>query len=270
MSNQFIQSTITKRFLKIFSQLKSEGKFRSNAAFAKSIDYTPQAFNEVVQERRDIPIQNLYIFFNKYNIDPAIVFLDSVNATAVKREYNPFTYERSDVKIHPVLVDESNEEKVPLISKKVSAGYLSDFQSEEFINQLPNISLPPDLEHKSLYGFQVEGDSMEPNLYDGDWMFCSLIEKLDYIKLNHVHVVVCKSGIVVKRIAKIDVNRQKIYLASDNPMYPNYGVHFNEVLQVWYLEKALTTHFPIEKDLGGRVAKLEDMVLQVFQKISKE
>lgn len=263
MSSKFTQSPITKRFLKIFSQLKKEGKFRSNAAFAKSIDYTPQAFNEVVQERRDIPIQNLYVFFNEYNIDPAIIFLDNVNEATVKREYNPFTYERNEVKVHPIIVDGNNNEQVPLVSKKVSAGYMAGFQNQDYVAQLPSISLPPDLEHKSIYGFQVEGDSMEPNLYDGDWMFCSLVEKLDYIKLNHIYVLVCKSGIVVKRVSKIDYNRHKVYLASDNPQYPNYGVHFSEILQVWYLEKALTTHFPMEKDISSRVAKLEEVILKI-------
>jgi SOS-response transcriptional repressor LexA len=268
MSSDFIQNPITKRFIKIFNQLKSEGKFRSNAAFAKSIEYTPQAFNEVIQERRDIPLQNLYVFFNTYNIDPAIVFLDKVSENTVKKEFNPYTYERSDVKIHPVLVNSDNEERIPLVSKKASAGYLAEFQNDEFIANLPSISLLPGLEHKSLYGFEVEGDSMEPNLYEGDWLYCSLVEKLEYIKPKHIHVLVCKSGIVVKRITKIDHHRQKVYLSSDNPQYPNYGVAFNEILQIWYLEKALTCHFPDVSSmsaLSDRVIKLEEMIAKKFK-----
>tara|TARA_B110000211_G_scaffold234292_1_gene303361 strand:- start:535 stop:1329 length:795 start_codon:yes stop_codon:yes gene_type:complete len=260
MTNIFTQNSVTKRFIKVYEQLKKDEKFRSASAFAKSIDYTPQAFNEVLKERRDIPVDSLYKFFNLYNIDPAIIFMDDTAETTLNREYKPYSLERNDVKIHSVLVDSSNTEQVPLIDKKASAGYLQEFQDENYFAKLNSVSLPPSLEHKSLYGFQVEGDSMEPNLYDSDWVYCSLIEKLDYIQLNHIYIIVAKSGIVVKRVTEMDKENMSVELTSDNKSYPPYKVPYNEILQVWYLDKALTGHFPQPDDVMGKLEKLEQLI----------
>jgi len=263
MATNFKQNAVTKRFLKIFQQLKEKNKFRSNAAFAKSIDYLPQAFNEVVQGRRDIPLHCLYKFFNVYNIDPAIVFLDDVAENRLAGEYKPYAYERFQVKIHPILTQPDNRERVPLVSKKAAAGYVNGFEDEEFIGQLPNISLPPDLDHKSIVGFQVEGDSMEPNLYDGDWLFCSFLERLDWLRLNRIYVVVSKSGIVVKRVVNYDKEKEVLTLRSDNSQYPDFDMAMNEVMQLWYVEKALTGKFPIPDNITEKIQKLEILINQL-------
>lgn len=260
----FEQNEISKRFLKLFSILKEKKLFRSSSAFAKSIDYSPQAFHLIEKGKRDIPIVVLYNFFKVYKIDPSLVFVDREFEEKINGNKEAYAYEQYNVKIHPIVVDSNGDEKVMLVDKKAAAGYLQGCQSEEYIKELPTISLPPGMEHKSLCGFQIEGDSMEPNLFEGDWAYCSIVEKLSWVRLMQIYIIVCEEGIVAKRIVNVDLNRKLLTVRSDNSFYPDYTIPLQEVKQIWLLEKALKGKFPYQDKLEGRLEKLEKVVLKLI------
>ncbi len=250
----FEQNVVTKRFIEAFNNLKKNNVFKSDSAFAKSLDYTPQALHEIIKGRRDLPMNVLYDFVNQYNIDPREILSNK-----------EFT-QNSETPFQTVVVDSSGNEKCLIVDKKASAGYLAGFNDPQFIQDLPVISNPPGLEHKSICGFQVEGDSMEPNVYDGDWVFCSLVEKLEWIRPDYVHLLVCDEGIVLKRIEEINLEEGYIILKSDNHRYNSYQVPLSEIKQVWFLEKSLNSRFPNHSELQDKVEKLEKALLTVLNK----
>ena len=51
-----------------------------------------------------------------------------------------------------------------------------------------------------------------------------------------------------------------VELTSDNKSYPPYKVPYNEILQVWYLDKALTGHFPQPDDVMGKLERIEQLL----------
>ena len=250
----FEQNVVTKRFIEVFNSLKKNNVFKSDSAFAKSLDYTPQALHEIVKGRRDLPMNVLYDFVNQYDIDPRSILS---NKEFTQKNENP---------IHTIVVDNTGNERCLLIDKKACAGYLAGLNDENFTKKLPAISLPPGLEHKSICGFQIQGDSMEPNVYDGDWVFCSLVEKLEWIRPDYVHLLVCEEGIVLKRIEEINLEKEYLILKSDNHRYNSYQVPLSEVKKVWFLEKSLNSRFPNHSDLQDKVNKLEKALLTVLSK----
>ena len=58
----------------------------------------------------------------------------------------------------------------------------------------------------------------------------------------------------------MDKENMSVELTSDNKSYPPYKVPYNEILQVWYLDKALTGHFPQPDDVMGKLEKLEQLI----------
>jgi hypothetical protein len=89
------------------------------------------------------------------------------------------------------------------------------------------------------------------------------LERLDWLRLNRIYVVVSKSGIVVKRVVNYDKEKEVLTLRSDNNQYPDFDMAMNEVMQLWYVEKALTGKFPIPDNINEKIQKLEILINQL-------
>ena len=79
---------------------------------------------------------------------------------------------------------------------------------------VPRSVLPRWVSTRGLICIRAAGDSMEPNLHDGDLILLdrSQIEPVD----NHIFVIHTDDGLVVKRVRKTDDGWQ---MTSDNPKY---------------------------------------------------
>jgi hypothetical protein len=70
---------------------------------------------------------------------------------------------------------------------------------------------------------EVEGDSMEPTLRDGDEI---LVDRAPLPLRPGIHVVRCDDALLVKRVKR---NGERLRLISDNPAYPELERPANEV-----------------------------------------
>jgi phage repressor protein C with HTH and peptisase S24 domain len=121
--------------------------------------------------------------------------------------------DKNGMTILTVVVDEDNNEKIVHVPIPAQAGYPSEFDNPDFIQDLPSFSLP-DYKYKigTHRSFDVAGDSMEPTLFEGDKVICSYVEPNLWeiaIKNNYVYIIVTKSDILVKRVhnlLKVEMN----------------------------------------------------------------
>ena len=241
-----VHNSITIKVLEIANNLIAEKKVKSFSQFASIIGSTPQSVTEVKKGRRNFTVEQISAFIAEFQLDARDIFGYSDNSTAIKG-------------IHTIAVDYAGSEKVVLVDRKAAAGYLDGFEDPEFMATLPVMATPPQLNHKSLYGFEVVGDSMEPNLYNAEWALCSVVEKLDWIHLNFVYVLVCEEGIVIKRITEINKDAGYLTLTSDNIFYPPYQVPLKEVKKIFCLEASFRTKFPPrQKNMEARLKSLEE------------
>ena len=68
-----------------------------------------------------------------------------------------------------VTVDSADRENMVLVNAKAAAGYPQNIQDTSWYQQLPAFDLPiPEFRNATYRGFQVEGDSMLPNLRPGE------------------------------------------------------------------------------------------------------
>lgn len=139
-----------------------------------------------------------------------------------------------------VTVDSSDKENIVLVNAKAAAGYPQNIQDAGWYRELPAFDLPiPEFRNASYRGFQVEGDSMLPNLRPGEWVLARAVERIDDVSPNKMYVVVLQDAVLVKKIEKRP-NSNNITLVSLNEAYPPYDIKPFQVQEIWQVSSKIT------------------------------
>jgi transcriptional regulator with XRE-family HTH domain/signal peptidase I len=143
-------------------------------------------------------------------------------------------------------VDSAGRDNISLVDTRVAAGYAhGGFFEPEFMRKLPAFSLPDSAYRNGTFrAFQVSGDSMQPTLYEGDWVICRFVDNwAREITDSYVHVVVTEERPVVKRLLNRLNERGQLTLQSDNIAYPAQFIDANTVREVWVAVGRLSRQF---------------------------
>lgn len=139
-----------------------------------------------------------------------------------------------------VTVDSSENDNMVLVNAKAAAGYPQNIQDTSWYKQLPAFDIPiPEFRNASYRGFQIEGDSMLPNLHPGEWVLARAVESLDELSLNKMYVVVLHDAVLVKKVER-HPNNEKLILISLNEIYPPYEIKIEDIQEVWQVSSKIT------------------------------
>lgn len=168
----------------------------------------------------------------QFNVNPLWLFGDSNN--------QHLNYSGTSVIPKVVTVDSSDNDNMILVNAKAAAGYPQNIQDTSWYKQLPAFDLPlPEFRNATYRGFQVEGDSMLPNLQPGEWVLAKAVEGLDDINPNKIYVVVLHDAVLVKKIEKLPGN-SKMLLISLNEIYPPYEIESEQIQELWQVSSKIT------------------------------
>ncbi|MFI2743735.1 helix-turn-helix transcriptional regulator [Zhouia sp. PK063] len=137
-------------------------------------------------------------------------------------------------------------ENILMVNQKAAAGYPQNILDREWYHQLPAFDMPlPQFRNATYRGFQIEGDSMLPTLFPGDWVLAKALGNISEIQNNSMYVFVLQDAVVVKKVEKLpELNALK--LISINDEYDPYTVSLYEIQEVWQVNSRLT--FSLEED----------------------
>lgn len=139
-----------------------------------------------------------------------------------------------------VTVDKNDQENMLLVSQKAAAGYPQQLNNSEYYHQLPAFDLPlPQFRNATYRGFQVEGDSMLPDLRPEDWVLAKAVENLADAQPHKLYVFVLQDAVLVKKLHKTQ-HPSKIVLLSSNPSYPPYEIEVATLQELWEVKSKLT------------------------------
>ncbi len=139
-----------------------------------------------------------------------------------------------------ITVDSGDRENMVLVNAKAAAGYPQNIQDVSWYKQLPAFDLPiPEFRNATYRGFQVEGDSMLPNLKPGEWVLARAVEHIDDVNPNKMYVVVLEDAVLVKKIEKRP-NSNNITLVSLNETYPPYDIKPFQIQEIWQVSSRIT------------------------------
>lgn len=150
--------------------------------------------------------------------------------------------ETSNTSVIPkvVTVDSSDSENMVLVNAKAAAGYPQNIQDTSWYKQLPAFDLPlPEFRNASYRGFQVEGDSMLPNLKPGEWVLAKAVDDIAHVSSNKIYVIVLQDAVLVKKIEKAPTSNN-ITLISLNETYPPYEIEPHQIQEIWQVNSKIT------------------------------
>ena len=160
--------------------------------------------------------------------------------------------ETSNTSVIPkvVTVDAAANDNMVLVNAKAAAGYPQNITDTSWYEQLPAFDLPiPEFRNATYRGFQVEGDSMLPNLHPGEWVLARAIEHIDYVSANKMYVVVLQDSVMVKKVEKRP-NSNNITLVSLNETYPPYDIKPFQIQEIWEVSSKITFNVDATTDSG--------------------
>jgi len=138
-----------------------------------------------------------------------------------------------DVLPKVITVDEQGKENILVVPSHAYAGYPDNLHNPEWIQSLPSFSLPIDAYgDRTMRCFQIEGDSMEGIIEDGEYALTASEEDIRGIKEGHPYIVVTPNSILCKFVYKME-DQSTLVLRSSNSEYPEINLSFEEIVELW-------------------------------------
>lgn len=157
----------------------------------------------------------------------------------------------SNKNIKPIVTNEAEPvteiitKRVPLVNQYAYAGYLTGYQDQEYIDQLPKIPFDSEDDPNFRYmAFEMKGNSMDDgsrySYIDGDKLFCQEIplRMWDTSKLHTMNwnfVIVYKEGIIVRKIIDHDIQNRTIVVHPLNPFINDELINLIDVYQIFHV-----------------------------------
>ncbi len=179
---------------------------------------------------------------SQFEINPLWLFGDS------SQKY--LAVNKGDVSPKVITLNSSEEENIILVNQKAAAGYPHNVQDVSWYQQLPAFDIPlPEYRNATYRGFQVEGDSMMPNLRPGEWVLGKAVPSIKEVSFSKVYVVVLYDSVLVKKIQKME-DPYKILLVSINEEYPPVQVLVSDIQELWQVNSKLTFSIDATSESG--------------------
>ena len=228
-----MQSDITGRFIDCYRYLKEIDKIKSDRQFCFTLQYTPQSWNKILKGEREITLALLQNAVDKFDFNPSYIL--SGEGDLIRRDCE----NKEQIKT-------GERNRITHLPISAKAGFLEQINEQVFEHQLDSYDLPG---HQFNFGefrsFEVEGDSMEPTLYQGEIIICSKVEDPNLWKFNiksgYVYVLVSKNDLVVKRIVNRLKDDNQLLLASDNSNYNDIILNSEDIKEIWMVKMKLTS-----------------------------
>ncbi|MFK5982682.1 MAG: S24 family peptidase, partial [Flavobacteriaceae bacterium] len=172
----------------------------------------------------------------------------------------------ADVSPKVITLNEDNTDAIVLVNQKAAAGYPHNIQDVDWYQTLPVFNLPlPQYRNATYRGFQVEGDSMLPNIRPNDWVLGRAVSNVSEASDNKIYIVVLLDSVLVKKLHKIN-DPSRIRLISLNEEYLPIEVKVNDIQELWQVNSKLT--FGIEEQSESNLLKqlqqsMEDLKGQI-------
>lgn len=166
-----------------------------------------------------------------------------------------------------VVVDDRDNDRIPLVSIKAQAGYLKGYDDRNYIEELPTYSVP-DMRNGTYRMFQVSGFSMYPTLQDGSYVIGKFVENWEWLSDNRVCVVVTeRDGVIVKRVTNRAREKGFLYCKSDNRDYKHITVRVEDIREIWECQAHISFEFLDPVTNYQKIAELEVNVSELQDKV---
>lgn len=140
-----------------------------------------------------------------------------------------------------ITLDKKEEETILLVNQKAAAGYPNNIHDTSWYETLPAFNIPlPEYRNATYRGFQVEGDSMLPNIRPKEWVLGRAVNNISDASDSKIFIVVLQDSVLVKKLQKVSGSPNKVRLISLNKEYLPIDVKINDIQELWQVNSKLT------------------------------
>lgn len=216
---------------KRFKEIREEQGF-TQQAFAQLLD-AGTTTADIERSKTKITGKIVAELLSRYNINPLWLFGQS------EKKY--ITTFSGDVSPKVVTLEPTGSENIVMVNQKAAAGYPHNVQDTEWYNSLPRFNLPlPEFRNASYRGFQVEGDSMLPNIKPNEWVLGRAVGNIREATDGKIYIVVLNDSVLVKKLQKVPTDPERIRLISINPEYLPIDVKVQDIQELWLVNSKIT------------------------------
>jgi transcriptional regulator with XRE-family HTH domain len=169
-------------------------------------------------------------------------------------------------KVLALTVNDAGKENIEFVPIKAYAGYALGYGDPEYLSELPKFRLPF-LKGGTFRAFEVQGDSMLP-IPNGSVLIGQYVESVKDVKQGETYVFITSNhGILFKRVGFVE--KKKIGLKSDNPLYHSYDMPLMEINEIWKTKLYMSYDFPDPEKSLERVEKGVEALRTEVKKLRK-
>ena len=253
--------------MKLDQTLKSMRKLNgwTQEQLAKRVGLKRSLIGAYEEGRAEPKIESLLAFSKLFNLSIDDMISGKVGgAKLILKDNNRLAGNKLRVLAVPI-DSETNKEKVSLVPVKAAAGYLGGYGDIDFVEALPQFSLPmPEISSEETRRvFQIQGDSMLPFL-PGSYLISSYLQDWSKIQTGELYIFLTQEdGIVFKRAKNYILETGEIELISDNSIYKPYRVSVEDILEVWKVEGNIQFDLSTQNSSDNIINQLEVLQREV-------
>lgn len=172
-----------------------------------------------------------------------------------------------------VTVNSNRKPNIILVPVKAQAGYLCDYDDQEWIEKFEAYSVP-DCTNGNFRMFEVDGYSMYPTLSPGDYVVGQAVTDFYDIMKDTIYVIVSQSeGIIIKRRLNANKMDKKIVFYSDNPdrsTFPLIEINHSDIVECWRFYKLITSTPKDMDPITRRIHFIESEINEIKRILMKK
>lgn len=181
---------------------------------------------------------------------------------------------RGDVSPKIITLDNTGNDSIVLVNQKAAAGYPENIHDMGWYQALPAFNIPlPEYRNATYRGFQVEGDSMLPNIRPNEWVLGRAVANIAEATDSKIYIVVLKDSVLVKKLQKVPNSPQRIRLISLNDTYLPIDVMVKDIQELWMVNSKLSfgVDEPSESNLLRQLQQsMEELKAQMRDAVNKK
>ena len=169
----FNNNKVNIQFRRVYSQLKEEGKIKSKSDIASKLGTYNHVINSILKGKRNITLEQMNKLLEIYSINANFLFGESEQM-----------YEGDANSTHSYGIQKYETRKnIILVPHQAMAGDVIGMPQHDNNEEFQKFCIPG-LEGE-LIGIEISGDSMLPNITNGDMVICEKVEKIINTWSNH-------------------------------------------------------------------------------------
>lgn len=169
----------------------------------------------------------------QFNINPLWIFGESfVQYVSING---------GDVSPKVISIDKDDNDTILLVNQKAAAGYPQNIHDVGWYETLPAFTIPlPEFRNATYRGFQVEGDSMLPNIRPKEWVLGRAVASITEASDSKIYIIVLKDSVLVKKLQKVHNAPDQVRLISLNEEYLPINVEIRDIQELWLVNSKLS------------------------------